>query len=258
MNQFLRYFFVIFCLCSSFKALAESISSASSAIHQSPSQLFPDSTLSSSDLFRGSKDSRNKCENDTILSGTYAIYWGCFDPPTLAHRDIIVQTIQKKGVDAVIVVINSFKNKTYQADISNRIKMLEMLLQDNREKVIYFIQDEDHKADYKQMKSQIKGKLYAIVGQDSYEKWAQHESDFSEYDEIIIILRFVPSSINPFTKPLAANISLMKIDQYLYDCSSAKVRTDLLTEERSSAFLSLNTLDYIKEHHLYAANHQKH
>ena len=187
----------------------------------------------------------------TSLNGTYAIYWGCFDPPTLAHREIIAQTIQMQNVDAVIVVVNNFKKQTYQADVSNRIKMLEMLLQDHKEKIIYLVQDEEHKSDYKQIKSQITGKLYAVVGQDSYEKWTQYESDFSGYDEIIVIPRFVPSSINPFASQLPANVSVMKIEKELYQCSSTQARKDLLTDKQSSKLLSLNTLNYINNQGLY-------
>lgn len=190
------------------------------------------------------------------LSGTYAIYWGCFDPPTLAHRDIIVQTIHQREVDGIIVVVNNFKNQPYQADVFNRIKMLEKLLSDNKDKIIYLTQDENHKADYQQIKSRIQGKLYAVVGQDSYEKWAQYTKDFSDYDEIIIVPRFVPSSLNPFTTPLPANISVMKIKPELYQCSSTQARSDLI-KDRSSEFLSVDILSYINDKNLYLAEHNK-
>lgn len=187
------------------------------------------------------------------LKGTYAIYWGYFDPPTLAHKEIIVQALNQLGIDKIIVVLNNPKDsdKNNSTDINQRFKMMDILLQDYKDKVILVIQDEGQKADYHTVKKHIDGKLYAVAGQDSYEKWAQYEKNLTAYDKIIVVPRHVPDSKQPFSFFLPPNIMVLKIEQDLYTCSSTKVRSHIQEEAILQKLLNSKIIRYVKQNNLY-------
>lgn len=192
------------------------------------------------------------------LKGAYAIYWGYFDPPTLAHREIIDQSLKQLGIDKIIVVLNNPKNpdKNHPTDINQRFKMMNILLQDYKDKIILVIQDEGQKADYHAVKAHIDGKLYAIAGQDSYEKWAQYEKNLEAYDKIVVVPRYVPDSKQSLASLLPPNITILNIEEKLYTCSSTKVRTHIQEENILSKLLSSRIITYVKQNNLYRSSLQ--
>lgn len=187
------------------------------------------------------------------LKGIYAIYWGYFDPPTLAHKEIIMQSLKQLGVDKVIVVLNNAKasDKNQTADINQRFKMMDILLQEYKDKVILVIQDEGEKADYHTVKKHIEGRLYAIAGQDSYEKWAQYEKNLAAYDKIVVVPRYVPDSKQPFVSIMPPNVSILNIAMNLYTCSSTKARSYIQEENILQKLLNSKIVRYVKQNNLY-------
>ncbi|MBY0462092.1 MAG: hypothetical protein K2Q34_02805 [Alphaproteobacteria bacterium] len=190
------------------------------------------------------------------LKGTYAIYWGYFDPPTLAHKEIIVQSLNQLGVDKIIVVLNNPKapDKNNPTDINQRFKMMDILLHDYKDKIILVIQDEGQKADYHAVKKHIVGKLYAVAGQDSYEKWAQYEKNLMAYDKIVVVPRYVPDSKQPFASILPPNIMVLKIEKDLYTCSSTKARSHIQEESILQKLLNSKIIRYVKQNNLYRSS----
>lgn len=217
------------------------------------------------------------------LKGVYAIYWGYFDPPTLAHADIIFQCLNELQVDKIIVVINSPKNsiKSHPTDINKRFQMMELLLEEYKDRVLLIVQDDEDRADYSTVKKQIDGSLYAVVGQDSYDNWARFEGDLSAYDSIVVVPREVaePASVTastprppPQTPPtttdhapttfLPPNVKVLRIRDELFTVSSTKVRSCLLDGTGGGecegsdggplrALVHPKVLNYVKQNALY-------
>ena len=186
------------------------------------------------------------------LKGNHVIFWGYFDPPTLAHKEIVVQSLKQLDVEKVIVVLNNLTNsgKTPSTNAKQRLEMMQLLLTDYKDKVIFIIQDKDQTIDYKTIKKHIYGKLYIVSGQDSYEKWMQYEKNIDAYDGVIVVPRHTETK-QPLLPINSKHITLLDIEKKLYTCSSTEVRANINEKSILNKFLSSKIVTYIKSNNLY-------
>jgi nicotinate-nucleotide adenylyltransferase len=176
-------------------------------------------------------------------------YWGNFDPPTLAHKEIILQALETLKLEKIFIIVNDFKTNSYHAPIFDRIAMIKLMLYGLEEKIQVIAQNESAKADYRTIKKSVSGKLYAIAGQDSYEKWQLSSGlDFENYDGIVIVSRGRRSTIN-IPQDLKSKLIILEIaDRYRY-FSSTKIRDKL--HHKHCVGLDPAICKYIHQHHLY-------
>ena len=186
------------------------------------------------------------------LKGSYAIFWGYFDPPTLAHKAIIDQSLEQLDIEKIIVVLNDLKNsgKTPSTNAKQRLEMMEILLAEHKDRVVFIIQDKDQPIDYKTIKKHIHGNLYIIAGQDSYEKWMQYEKNIDVYDGIVVVPRQTETK-QLFLPDNSKHITILDIEKKLYTCSSTEVRANINEESLLNKFLSSKIVAYIKNNNLY-------
>ncbi|MBL0941637.1 MAG: adenylyltransferase/cytidyltransferase family protein [Alphaproteobacteria bacterium] len=177
------------------------------------------------------------------------VFWGSFDPPTLAHKEIILQALETFNLDKIIIVLNDFKSKSYHAPITDRTAMIKLMLYGLEEKVQVIAQNESAIADYQALKKTVSGTLYAIAGQDSYEKWKLNQGlDFAHYDGIVVVPRGRKSKINIPTDLMSKVIVLEIAPRYRY-FSSTKIRDKL--HSKRCVGLDPAICKYIHQHHLY-------
>jgi|SRR5688572_4314434 len=172
------------------------------------------------------------------MSGTRAskavgIYWGTFDPPTLAHRTVIENSVSQLKLSELIVVVNDNKKtgKTYQSPASHRMKMLRCVLPAAiQNQVRIKRQTDSNELSYKRYKESSPDKtVYCIAGQDSLEKFLMSKDGAfkaKDYDHIVVVPRGDTAAL--FEKKIAEmkipNVSLLKIDSQYLSISSTDAR----------------------------------
>lgn len=177
------------------------------------------------------------------------VYWGNFDPPTLAHKEIILQALETLQLEKIFIVVNDFKSKSYNATINDRTAMIKLMLYGLEEKVQVIAQNESAKADYQTLKKAASGKLYAIAGQDSYDKWILSPGlDFANYDGIVVVPRGRKSKIN-IPSDLTSKLFILEIAPRYRYFSSTKIRSKLL--RKRCVGLDPAVCRYIQQYRLY-------
>lgn len=177
------------------------------------------------------------------------IYWGNFDPPTLAHKEIILQVIDKLKLDKIFIAVNDFEGKLYYAPIEDRMAMVKLMLYGLEGKIQVISQNERVKADYEAIKRTAPGKLYAIAGQDSYEKWQSKPiGNLMPYDAIVIVPRGRKSEID-IRPEFKSKVVVLDLASRYRHFSSTKIREKLM--HNHCIGLDPSVCGYIQQHHLY-------
>ena len=179
------------------------------------------------------------------------IFWGCFDPPTLAHQAIIYEMAELFDDNYIIVKNNVEKN--YFAPIEHRLEMLYSILPEGINKFTVLIQDLQNSNNYFDVRKIVSGNLYVVVGTDALHSWLQqHQTkELAKYDGIYVVPRDTSSS-NEITQ--LTKINKLSIDSMYKDVSSTTVRAALGTKSKnySSIKLDNNVLKYINNVKLYS------
>ena len=152
------------------------------------------------------------------------VYWGSFDPPTLAHKAIIEKSLEY--VDKLIIVINNDSRKNYFAPVKLRAKWLKNTCSAVAGKLEYYIQDNRVRYDYNYLKQQYSGLLYAVAGEDSYTHWLANSnvSHIHQFDGIYIVPR--EQGIN-FSRISMHNVCIINIAAGLSSISSKRIRENI-------------------------------
>jgi len=162
----------------------------------------------------------------SALAKPVGVYWGFFDPPTIAHREIMVQAIDRLNLDELIIIVNEHKTKSASISSFDRVRLIKDMLPDRLlDKITLLNQDEDNMVDYFSLKQNIKEPLYVIAGQDSFDRWMQENKqvNLAKYDKIYIVPRGT-LALKPISKhKKVATLSLLGESQY-YEVSSSKIK----------------------------------
>jgi cytidyltransferase-like protein len=178
------------------------------------------------------------------------VLWGSFDPPTLAHKTIILRML--KLFDNCLIIVNNNIKKNYFSSLIHRINMLNEMLGKRHGKYKILVQDDTKANNYFNLKKTITGLLYIVVGVDALQAWLKFNDANSlvRYDGIYVVPRATDIHIDfsSFSK-----VFLMEIDSIYQNISSTKVRKQLLTRVKNPTNIGLEPqiLTYIKQHNLY-------
>lgn len=205
--------------------------------------------------------SENKLNNNKI-----GLFWGTFDPPTLAHASIIENSINQLKLSRLIVVINDNEatGKIYKSPGPARLAMLlSMVSQEIKDRLVIIRQTNTFSLSYNDFKKEYPDKeVYAIVGQDSFERYGKY---FAEYDHIIVVPRGKDSlqlqqKINDLH---LTNISILEINKEYLNTSSTLVREAINSGQNDipSKYTHPSVNAYVKTHgffkeHYTAAHHE--
>jgi nicotinic acid mononucleotide adenylyltransferase len=183
-------------------------------------------------------------------SNMVGVYTGSFDPPTIAHRKIILKAINENHCDRVIVYVNQFGKKNYHASPANRKKMIELMMKDHSDLVSVMIQGcPDKRVDFQNLRNKNKN-LALIVGEDSYYKrLALPEIQHVSVDKIIVIPR--SSEYKDLISKLGPKDRVIFIPE-ITDISSSKIRDQLEKGDLNNIQLDKNVLNYVLEKKLYS------
>lgn len=184
----------------------------------------------------------------------YAVYSGSFDPPTLAHKAVIESILMDKSIERLYVVVNRYTSKTFKGSLQQRVKMVEMMFEDEpakSERLIVIVQDSPNKmTDYLVIKKILRSPLMLVTGQDSYVKSLNIPEELRvKFDAIAVIPRGEDSSIDK--NKLEENVKVLNIDKKYIHVSSSLVR-QMIDENRFDEIpLDPKVVAYIKRIKLY-------
>jgi nicotinic acid mononucleotide adenylyltransferase len=160
----------------------------------------------------------SKQKNESRMIG---IYWGAFDPPTEAHRAIILASLKTIPLKKIFVIVNNHPYKVYDYSLEVRLHMIKQIMPMNRENIEILWQDDINKLNYPALRKRIEGPLCAIAGYDAYKAWL----DFSKPEERALYdaIAVIPRGDEP---PILFddNAFLLPIDAAYKNVSSTKVR----------------------------------
>lgn len=185
------------------------------------------------------------------LAKKAGVFWGSFDPPTLAHKAIIDKMAQL-FTNCLIVVKNN-PQQQYFAAIEHRVMMVDNLLaKNNKQQYTIVVQDKQHSNNYFDLQAKLLSKLYVVVGMDALQLWLQQHdvADLLQYDGIYVVPRNVGNVIDISKKN---NIKLLSIEEKYKNNSSTKVRALLQQQlfDNAEKLLDQKILTYIKNAKLY-------
>lgn len=173
----------------------------------------------------------------------YGVYWGTFDPPTLAHQAIINQAFSV-GIEHLFVVVNNHGHKPYCASISDRLAMLQLAV-DPQLAVTYLVQDATCAWGMQELKNSFGGypetAWYLFSGQENLAYWDLKNSD--PHDKIVIIERQGSTTV------ISDAVLSLKL---AIPVSSTAVRIAIKQKDSSwRALVPPSVVAYIEEHALY-------
>src|SRR5207249_3929716 len=128
-------------------------------------------------------------------NGPFGIYWGTFDPPTLAHGQIIEKSLNDLKLDKIIVVVNDNKKtgKNYKSTGKDRFVMLKSMMSSAISAYTTIISQTDiFSFSYELLKKTFPNKqIYSIIGQDSFDEYHSKYGPacFKTYDNIVVVPR---------------------------------------------------------------------
>ncbi len=120
------------------------------------------------------------------------VYWGAFDPPTVAHHAVISTAQKELPLKKLIVVVNNHPYKNYTYSLNIRLELLKEMVQLNEiANVELWWQDEQKKIDYAAIREITQDPICAIAGYDAYQTWMGHSTaeERALYDAIAVIPR---------------------------------------------------------------------
>jgi len=180
------------------------------------------------------------------------VYGGTFNPPTIAHYEIVKQLKKSFKVEKVIIVPvgDSYTWKHGLVPFLHRYRMLNRMFQGEQD---ILISDLENKQDFdgtywllNQLKKTYQD-IYFCLGTDhlnTMQLWKNHEKLLREFGFIVISRRDYPADYTIFDR--------FQTPYYKFyfdsDISSSRIRREF---HRFKNDLRKEVLDYILEHNLY-------
>jgi nicotinic acid mononucleotide adenylyltransferase len=113
------------------------------------------------------------------MDNKYGIYWGTFDPATLAHRHVMLTAIEELKLNKLIVVVNNDAKtkKNYNIPVKYRMAMIHSMIPPMyKTKIIVICQTDEVQHSVENIKKTLyeTDRVYPIVGEDSCRKGAAY------------------------------------------------------------------------------------
>lgn len=183
------------------------------------------------------------------FADSIALYSGSFDPPTLAHRGLIVKVDRSFKIDRFIILVNNTSDvKKFKASTADRIAMMQLLFKDYAGRIeINPIDQNDKNAFSEKLLSRGKDQIYRVIGQDSFEKLpAGVYSPGSKFHWVVAERKDQGQGpLHP-----GPNLSVLKEDEH--GISSTLLRQQLKTNCVDQRLIDSKVLEYIKTKNLYS------
>jgi len=191
------------------------------------------------------------CRGANTSEHSEAVFWGTFDPPTLAHLNIVENTLHYSGekIDHIWIIINNHGHKNYHISPEKRIALFtSMLSRKDRKRVRFLIQNTKNEYSYEHFKKNSKKQIIAVVGQDSFENWKPYLETLSAntYDKIFVFQRK-----HQFNKSDKTYIESIKTPQSMQKISSTESRKRLNEQSSAKDFLHNEVIKIIEYEGLY-------
>lgn len=182
-------------------------------------------------------------------------FGGSFNPPTIAHLDLVKKAIQKYQLDKVYFVpVNNFYPKEDLLDIRQRINMLEIICSQETKISVSDIEVENDRLlkaidIFEIIEKKFQGNdIYFLMGEDNYLKM----SSWSNYEKLlkykyIVFQRKRESSINKENVLYINSVENLNI-------SSSIIREKIKNNESIADLVTSDIEKYIKENKLYIKN----
>lgn len=96
---------------------------------------------------------------------------GSFDPTTVAHRDLIIESIKRLNLDKFVVAVNVMTAKDFNLSVEERIEMTQRAFGEYRDKVIVVPRPfDDLNKLAEAVRESFSGKLHVVLGEDVFDK----------------------------------------------------------------------------------------
>ncbi len=150
------------------------------------------------------------------------VFWGTFDPPTIAHQFIIEKTLSHFQLDTLYIVVNNDRRKSPLATVEQRIAMIKAMTSFGHQALHIQVQDPINQ-DYFKLRKQLQKPLTVIAGADSLLRMLEYNSTdcLKQYDRICIFSR------QGAAIPLNCPIETFQLPSFLEYISSKKARLAL-------------------------------
>ncbi len=177
-----------------------------------------------------------------------AVFWGTFDPPTLAHGAIVEVALKTLLFQRLIIVVNASPRKGTLASLEYRLAMLRIMLEDLglMDRVELLIQEPGRLLDYQTLRRDFGAPLAVIAGADSLVAWIKTAKDLEAYDGVWIAER--EGSVHDFEH---AKLHSLPLSASLAGVSSSKVRAALGEGNSIDGMIHPRVAAYIKEYGFY-------
>ncbi len=177
---------------------------------------------------------------------------GAFNPPTIAHYNLIKKALKEYEFDKVFFVpVNDFYPKKNLVQLEHRINMLEVMCKHDKDIIVYKTENTKPLRTidiFKILENEYpKDEIVFFMGEDNYYKmptWANYE-ELKKYN-YIIFQRNEKFDAN-INKP---NVIYMKNDENL-SVSSTIIRNRLLNNQSVSDLIDKDVENYIMNKKLY-------
>lgn len=179
-------------------------------------------------------------------------FGGSFNPPTIAHLDLVKKAIEQYKLDKVYFVpVNNFYQKQDLLDINQRINMLKIMCSNEPKLSISDIEVENNRPlkaidVFEIIEKKFQGNdIYFLMGEDNYLKmslWSNYEK-LQTYN-YIVFKRTTNTTINKENALYITNIKTLNI-------SSSTIREKIKKGEPITNLVTSDIENYIKENKLY-------
>lgn len=182
------------------------------------------------------------------------IFGGSFNPPTLAHKELIDKIKLKYNNAKIIIVPVSCKNYTWKHNLINdedRYNMLKLMFNDIEISRYEFMIDK-YEGTYKLLSDfkKIDKDIYFLIGSDNLAQmplWLNFNNLIKDFKFIVVKRPGDEIDFKEF-KEYENNFSIIEMNSTI---SSTKIRENVLKYHN---WLDVKVFKYIKDHNLYEVN----
>lgn len=207
--------------------------------------------------FKINKDEAIKGICKTCQEEKIGILVGSFNPPTKAHLEMATILLEQKVLDKIIYIPCDNLEKKYEVSLNDRIKMLQMIVGDNKKMIVddFKLHDKYHNFNYHdldKLKKKYQSNIYVIMGSDSFlnlSNWEHCEEILNS--KLIIINRNHNDDVSLIKEKYSQYAKNITIIDYHNELSSSKAREMISRKDDLTMVLTKETIDYINNHQLY-------
>lgn len=195
---------------------------------------------------RGAQEGSNRSlVSKPEIIGTYG---GSFDPPTLAHLDVIRRAVGDYKLDKLYVYVNVDGGKNFSSSVQERIGMLKSALGDVGDRVEI---QPNHNGALKKLSTLTGKPIYRFYGEDAFHTLPDTVNlNDPQYKWVVFERPSATGSYLPIPSAAANNVEVRHLPGF-QETSSTQVRAELASGNSAAKGLDPAVAGYIQKHSLY-------